>query len=305
MIEVDRAVKRYAAVTAVDEVSFTAQPGRVTALLGPNGAGKTSVLRMIVGLTRPDRGRVTARVGGRLAARHEIGYLPEERGLYKDTPVLRSLSYFGRLAGLEAREADRAAAAWLDRLGLADKARHKVDSLSRGNQQKVQLAAAVLHRPTIVILDEPFSGLDPLNQDLFILLVRELCERGATVLLSAHEMSLVERAADRLVLLRTGQVVLDDEIGELQRRFGAGDVHEIDFAAPVTAALLAGHPAVTSVEAVAPASLRVIASRPLGEILSALDVAGIAAVRSGRVSLHDIYVSTMATGAPPSAGGPP
>jgi len=304
MIEVDRAVKRYGAVRAVDEVSFMAQPGVVTALLGPNGAGKTSVLRMIVGLTRPDHGRVAARVGGRLAARSDIGYLPEERGLYRDTPVLRTLAFFGRLAGLEPGEADRAGQAWLERLGLADKARDKVGALSRGNQQKVQLAAAVLHRPAIAILDEPFSGLDPLNQDLFILLVRELCERGATVLLSAHEMSLVERVADRLVLLRGGRVALDDEVGELQRRFGAGDVHEIDFAAPVTPELLAGHAAVTSVEAVAPATLRVIASRPLGEILAALDLSGIAAVRSGRLSLHDVYVRTVGADAPAGRSAP-
>ena len=301
MIEVDRAVKRYSAVTAVDEVSFTAEPGRVTALLGPNGAGKTSVLRMIVGLTRPDRGRVAARVRGRTAARGEIGYLPEERGLYKETPVLRTLSFFGRLAGLERREADRAARDWLDRLGLADKASHKIDSLSRGNQQKVQLAAALLHRPAVAILDEPFSGLDPLNQDLFIALIRELCEREATVLMSAHEMSLVERVADRLVLLRDGRVVLDGEIADLQRRFGAGEVHEIDFTAPVDPDLLAGHAAVMSVEAIAPASLRVVVSRPLGDILTSLDVTRIASVRSGRISLHDVYVRTMGV----AAGGAP
>jgi ABC-2 type transport system ATP-binding protein len=297
MIEVDRAVKRYGAVTAVDEVSFTAQPGAVTALLGPNGAGKTSLLRMIVGLTRPDQGRVTAHVDGRAAAPSDVGYLPEERGLYRDAPVLRTLAFFGRLAGLAAPESDRASQSWLERLGLTDSAHAKVGTLSRGNQQKVQLAAAVLHRPAIVILDEPFSGLDPLNQDLFILLVRELCERGATVLLSAHEMSLVERVADRLVLLRGGRIALDDEIGELQRRFGAGHVHEIDFSAPVTPALLAGHAGVTSVEAVAPATLRVIASRPLGEILAALDLGGVAAVRSGRLSLHDVYVRTVGAAA--------
>jgi len=304
MIEVDRAVKRYGAVTAVDEVSFTAQPGAVTALLGPNGAGKTSLLRMIVGLTRPDQGRVAARVDGRAAAPSDLGYLPEERGLYRDAPVLRTLSFFGRLAGLAAAESDRASQSWLERLGLTDSARAKVGTLSRGNQQKVQLAAAVLHRPTIVILDEPFSGLDPLNQDLFILLVRELCERGATVLLSAHEMSLVERVADRLVLLRGGRIALDDDIGELQRRFGAGDVHEIDFSAPVTPALLAGHVGVTSVEAVAPGTLRVIASRPLGEILAALDLGGVAAVRSGRLSLHDVYVKTVG-GAAVTGGSAP
>jgi ABC-2 type transport system ATP-binding protein len=298
MIEIDGAVKRYHTVTAVDDVSFVARPGRVTALLGPNGAGKTSVLRMIVGLTRPDRGRVLVTVDGKPAARERLGYLPEERGLFKDTPIHRTLAFFGRLAGMPHADADRTARTWLERLDLADKATHKVGTLSRGNQQKLQLAAAVLHAPAIAILDEPFSGLDPLNQDLFIRLVRELCDRGVTVLISAHEMSLVERVADRLVLLRAGRVALDDEIGELQRRFGAGDVHEIDFGAPVSPAVLADNPGVTSVEAISPTSLRVIASRPLGELLASIDVAGVAAVRSGRISLHDVYVRTVSATEP-------
>jgi ABC-2 type transport system ATP-binding protein len=228
MIEVVEAIKRYHTVTAVNRVSFAVEPGRVTALLGPNGAGKTSLLRMIVGITRPDAGRVTVTVDGRAARRADLGYLPEERGLYKDVPVLRTLAFFGRLQGLERRAAERAACSWLERLGLAERARDRVDTLSRGNQQKVQLAAALLHAPRVAILDEPFSGLDPLNQDLFIELVRELRDAGTVVLLSAHEMSLVERTADELVLLSGGRVALEGRIAELrQRAGGAVTLHEL------------------------------------------------------------------------------
>jgi ABC-2 type transport system ATP-binding protein len=226
MIELEHAVKRYHKVTAVDGVSLLARPGRVTALLGPNGAGKTSVLRMIVGITRPDQGSVRVEVEGRPAGRHDLGYLPEERGLYKDVPVLRTLTFFGRLQGLPRAGAERAARDWLERLGLTDRAGEKVDTLSRGNQQKVQLAAAILHRPRIAVLDEPFAGLDPINQELFVGILRELCEQGVTVLLSAHEMSLVERAADELVLVKDGRVALSGPIAELRERF-AGSLHEV------------------------------------------------------------------------------
>jgi ABC-type uncharacterized transport system ATPase subunit len=196
--------KQFAERRAVDRLDFAVEPGEIFALLGPNGAGKTTLVRMLVGLLRPDSGRIEVHVEGTVAARLPAatsGYLPEERGLYREISVLRSLIYFGRLRGLTTADAERSALDWLSRLGLADRARERLDALSKGNQQRVQFAAAVLHRPRFVVLDEPFSGLDPLSQDFFLDLVRELRAAGTTILLSAHQMDLVERVADRILVM--------------------------------------------------------------------------------------------------------
>ncbi len=228
MIELAHVVKRYRSVTAVDGVSLRAGPGKVTALLGPNGAGKTSLLRMVVGITRPDEGDLSVRIDGRRAAANDIGYLPEERGLFKGVTVRRTLGFFGRLQGMSSADADAAVMRWLDRLGLADRADDKIDTLSRGNQQKVQLVAALLHSPAIAVLDEPFSGLDPINQNVFIELIHELRDSGVIVLMSAHEMSLVERTADDVVLVRQGKVALAGSIDDLTAR---GPLHDVYVAA--------------------------------------------------------------------------
>jgi ABC-2 type transport system ATP-binding protein len=216
--------KHYATVKAVDGITFDVRSGEILALLGPNGAGKTTLLRMLVGITRPDSGQV--RFTGRDAALapQELGYLPEDRGLYQDMPVVRTMTYFGRLRGMSAREADEAARAWLERLGLADRAEGKLGALSKGNQQKVQFAVAVLHRPRFAILDEPFSGLDPINQELFLGLVRELRDGGCTVLLSAHQMALVERLADRVIVMHRGTALLEGAIGDLT---AGGSLHDL------------------------------------------------------------------------------
>jgi ABC-2 type transport system ATP-binding protein len=169
IVQVEKVEKSFAEVRAVDGISFEVRPGEVFALLGPNGAGKSTLVRMLVGILRPDAGEIVYGLGaapGGLPAVDELGYLPEDRGLYRDMPVARTLAYFGILRGIERRAAEKAAGAWLERLGLADRAADKLETLSKGNQQKIQLAAAVLHRPRFALLDEPFSGLDPLNQQL-------------------------------------------------------------------------------------------------------------------------------------------
>src|SRR5690606_41472273 len=152
----------------------------------------------------------------------QLGYLPEDRGLYQDVPVLRTLGYFGRLRGMRAKDAERAGLEWLERFELADRANEPLKAFSKGNQQKVQFAAAVLHRPRFATLDEPFGGLDPLNQDLFVRAIGALRDAGTTVLFSAHQMQLVERLADRLVLLGNGRELLRGTVPELRRRWSAG-----------------------------------------------------------------------------------
>jgi len=216
--------KAYGAITAVDGVSLELRPGEILALVGPNGAGKTTLLRMIVGILRPDEGEISfALDGGPPASEPDttrLGYLPEERGLYTDVPVHRVLTYFAALRGMPRGEAGEAADRWLARLDLADRAREEVKALSKGNQQKVQFIAAVLHRPRLAILDEPFSGLDPLNQELFLELVRELRDDGTTILFSAHQMQLVERLADRVVLLGQGKTAAEGTLDELRQGWG-------------------------------------------------------------------------------------
>ena len=216
--------KRFASVQAVSDLTLTVRPGEIFALLGPNGAGKSTLLRMLVGITRPDEGSVRwPSLGVDRLPPAALGYLPEDRGLYQDMPLVAVLTYFGSLRGLAPAAAQRAAEHWLDRLELLPRAKEKVGTLSKGNQQKVQFAAAVLHRPACAILDEPFSGLDPLNQELFLRLVTELRDQGTTVILSAHQMSLVERLADHVFIMHHGREVLSGTLPEIRARFARAE----------------------------------------------------------------------------------
>jgi len=221
VIVADGITKRFGSRDVVERLSFTVRRGEVFALLGPNGAGKTTCVRMLAGIIRPDAGRITVSLDGRVAASLQPArstYLPEDRGLYREMPVLRTLVYFGRLRGLDRREAERRAIAWLERMELADRRHERVDALSKGNQQRVQLIAAVLHQPALAILDEPFTGLDPVSQEFFLDLVSELRASGTTILLSAHQMDLVERTADRVLLMNRGREILSGSVAELHAR---------------------------------------------------------------------------------------
>ena len=219
ILSVDAVEKEFGVIRAVDRLSFSVRRGEIFAFLGPNGAGKSTTVRMLVGILRPDAGRIRYHLNGETAARLDsslLGYLPEDRGLYPDVPLVRTLTYMGTIRGMGRLAASRAAMEWLERLDLADRAHDKLDALSKGNQQKVQFIAAVLHRPAFAVLDEPFSGLDPLRQDLFLDILRELRDGGTTVLLSAHQMSLVERVADRVLLMSRGREVLSGTIEDIK-----------------------------------------------------------------------------------------
>lgn len=221
VIEADGITKRFANRDVVERLPFTVRRGEVFAPLGPNGAGKTTCVRMLAGLIRPDAGRIAVSIDGRVTAAlppAHSAYLPEDRGLYREIPVLRTLVYFGRLRGLERREAERRPSAGSKRMGLADRGHDRIDALSKGNQQRVQLIAAIMHRPALAILDEPFTGLDPVSQEFFLELVSELKAAGTTILLSAHQMALVERTADRVLLMNRGREILSGSIAELRAR---------------------------------------------------------------------------------------
>jgi ABC-2 type transport system ATP-binding protein len=216
--------KRFSGHVAAERLSFEVRRGEVFALLGPNGAGKTTTVRMLVGIIRPDEGRIEVPAEGAAGDRlrpERTGYLPEDRGLYQEVPILRSLVYFGRLRGMDGRDARRRAGAWLEKICRLARKDDRLDALSKGNQQRVQFIAAVLHRPALAILDEPFSGLDPLSQELFLDLVRGLRHAGTTILLSSHQMDLVERVADRVLLLNHGRDILSGSVAELHGRLDA------------------------------------------------------------------------------------
>ena len=291
--------KQYGSVRAVDDVSVEVHAGEIVALLGPNGAGKTTLIRMLVGLTRPDRGTVTYHTDGAERAglpAHALGYLPEERGLYQDVSAARTLAYFGRLRGMSRPDAAHATAEWLDRFSLSDRANEPLKALSKGNQQKVQFASTVLHRPRFAILDEPFSGLDPLNQDLFVRTIRELRDGGTTVLLSAHQMQLVERLADRVILLSRGREVLRGTIPELRRRWSAGRKLVVRVSGDADPALLAGHPAVVQVDRTSADELTVLThdDSPLSDLLVAIGSRyPVTSVLAEELTLHDIYVRSV------------
>jgi ABC-2 type transport system ATP-binding protein len=216
--------KSYDAVDAVVNLEMEVYPGEVFGLLGPNGAGKTTTIRMIMDIIKPDAGQITVLGEAPGAARDRVGYLPEERGLYRNLPVLDTLVYLAELKGKPQSEARQRATLLLEEVGLADWADRKVKALSRGMQQKLQLIASLVHDPELLILDEPFQGLDPLNVELVKSLIRQLQAEGKTIVLSTHQMNLVEALCDRILLVNRGRAVLYGRLQEIKERHAPGRV---------------------------------------------------------------------------------
>ncbi len=220
MLEVRNVRKVYDDRAVVNDVSFDVPPGEIFALLGPNGAGKTTLIRMITDIIRPDGGTITLD-GKPLAGanRPRVSYLPEERGLYRKVPVLDALAYFGELRALSAREAKASAVALLEEFELAAWAKKPVSALSKGMQQKLQLCTALIGDPQLLILDEPFSGLDPINVLLLEDVLRRRRAAGTTVLLSTHQMNKVEQQCDRALMINRGHMVLYGKVGDIRRQY--------------------------------------------------------------------------------------
>lgn len=221
MLEIIDLAKRYGAVTALDGASFSAAPGRIVGFLGPNGAGKTTTMRCVFGLARPDRGEIRWK-GGPVdrATRLRFGYMPEQRGLYPRMRVGEQLSYFAQQHGLAGKTADAAAARWLDRMGLGDRAKSKLEELSHGNQQRVQLAVALAHDPELLVLDEPFSGLDPIGIATMTEVIHERAAAGVGVVFSSHQLDLVEDVCEDVVIIARGRIVASGAIEGLKSRSG-------------------------------------------------------------------------------------
>jgi len=223
--------KQFGNHVAVDDLSFEVPRGVVYGILGPNGAGKTTTLRMINDIIAPDAGSITILDGlstGAEAAKH-IGYLPEERGLYPKMPVIEMIEFMGQLRGLTRAESKRRATKWLDRLGLGDWTKNKVQDLSKGMQQKVQFATALLHEPAIVILDEPWSGLDPINAEVLRDVVDEIRDEGRTVLFSTHQMEQAEKVCDAVCIIARGKKIREGKLRDLKLAFAAEGLVALGF----------------------------------------------------------------------------
>ncbi len=216
----DHVSKSFGDFTAVSDLSIQVRPGRVFGLIGPNGAGKTTTIRMIVNITAPDTG--TIKLFGKsmtTALQDRIGYLPEERGLYRKMKVGEQLRFFAELKGLPSREADKRIDAWLKKLELNSWKDKRAKDLSKGMQQKIQFIASVIHEPDLLILDEPFSGLDPVSVDLMKETILEQKTSGKTIILSTHQMEIAERLCDDICMINKSQKVLDGQLREVRRSF--------------------------------------------------------------------------------------
>ncbi len=225
-IEAHQLTRRFGNRLAVDQASFRIEKGRLTGFVGANGAGKTTVMRMILGVLEPTSGTVTLDgVPLDQPTRRSFGYMPEERGLYPKMPLREQMIYFARLHGLGNAEAAANADELLQILNLADRGKDPIESLSLGNQQRAQVAVALVHRPSALILDEPFSGLDPMAVDVILSVLMRNAERGIPVFLSSHQLDLIERLCDDLVIIADGKVVASGSIAGLQRQYNRGRYH--------------------------------------------------------------------------------
>jgi ABC-2 type transport system ATP-binding protein len=224
-IEVSNIEKKFGTMRAVDDVSFMVDKGEIFGLLGPNGAGKTTCIRIVLDIFKPDKGKV-AILGGPMteASKNRIGYLPEERGLYQDIPLERCLIYLATLKGLSASEARNRINGYMERFDLASSRNKKVKELSKGMQQKAQLIITLVHQPELLIIDEPFSALDPVNTQMVKDLLREQRDQGVTIIMCTHQMHQVEELCDRLVLIDHGKVMLYGSLKDIRQEFSTHDI---------------------------------------------------------------------------------
>lgn len=224
-IVIDHISKNFGSLKAVDDVSFDVQPGEIFGLLGPNGAGKTTTIRIILDIFKPDSGSVSI-LGGSMSEdkKNQIGYLPEERGLYQDIPLDRCLVYLATLKGMDEKKAQQKVGEFLERFDLTEAKKKKVKELSKGMQQKAQLITTLIHDPSLVIIDEPFSALDPVNTQMVKDLLREERNKGTAVVMCTHQMHQVEELADRIVLINNGKAMLYGKLHDIRQQYKSQSV---------------------------------------------------------------------------------
>jgi ABC-2 type transport system ATP-binding protein len=225
LLNLSNLIKQYEGVRAVDDVSFSVEQGDVFGFLGPNGAGKTTTIRMIMGIIQQDSG--TIELNGKninLIGRNNLGYLPEDRGLYQKQKLEETIIYFGILRGLSKLDAKTKTNEWLERFGLGDQGNRKIEELSKGNQQKIQFILSLIHDPSLLILDEPFTGLDPINQLLLKEIIQEKREEGKTILFSTHQMEQVERLCTNICLINQGKIIVEGSLENVKKSHSSDSV---------------------------------------------------------------------------------
>ena len=296
MLEISNVTKRFDGTTAVDDLSLVVEPGGIYGLLGPNGAGKSTTIRMIMGIIQPDEGEM--KLFDRPFSeqvKERIGYLPEERGLYRKMKVLDHLVFLGEIKGVAGDTARKRASEWLERVELSEWADKNVETLSKGMQQKVQFISTILHDPQLVILDEPFTGLDPINTQLLKDIVEEMKDNGRTVVLSTHLMDQVEKLCERICLINRGRKVIEGELSEIKREFGrnvitlrySGDRSVLDNDQRVLSVRSFGQQlSVTLKEDASPKDI----------VLLAMEHGEVSKFEVGEVSLHDIFIAKVKEG---------
>ena len=233
MLQITNLTKQFKKIKAVDNISLEVQKGDIYGFLGPNGAGKTTSIRMIMGIIKPDKGNI--KLNGldiNKIVRKKLGYLPEDRGLYQKQNLSEILYYFGCLKGLEKKDSKNLANLWLERFNLDDQRGRKVEELSKGNQQKIQFIIALLHDPHLIILDEPFTGLDPVNQILLKEVIKEKQEEGKTIIFSTHQMEQVEKLCNNICLINKGHILLEGPLSEI-RKSHSEDAIELNFSGQI------------------------------------------------------------------------
>jgi ABC-2 type transport system ATP-binding protein len=293
LLSIEKVTKRYDGHTAVDDLSLVIEPGGVFGLLGPNGAGKTTIIRMVMNIIQPDEGRISI-FGEPLneKMKEKVGYLPEERGMYRKMKVIDHLVFLGEIKGISASVALERSKKWLAKVGLAEWQDKTVESLSKGMQQKIQFISTVLHEPQLVILDEPFSGLDPINTEMLKDIITEMKDQGKTVVLSTHLMDQVEKLCNRICLINKGRKILEGGLADIKMKMSKNvvsirfsgdrglletwpDVEKIvDFGNDLSITLKDG-------------------ADPNGILRHALDNGKVERFEIGEMSLHDIFIAKV------------
>ena len=293
MLSIENVTKRYEGHTAVDDLSLMIEPGVIYGLLGPNGAGKTTTIRMTMGIIQPDEGKIEI-LGEPFSEslKEKIGYLPEERGLYRKMKVLEHLVFLAEIKGLSAKTAAERAKRWLERVDLAGWEDKPVEALSKGMQQKIQFISTIIHEPQMVILDEPFTGLDPINTQLLKDVIFEMKNEGRTVILSTHLMDQVEKLCEKICLINKGRKILEGGLQDIKMRFSknvvamrfTGDAGELEAHPDVEKVTEFGQGlSVTLSEGADPASM----------LRHALDKGRVDKFEVGEMSLHDIFIAQV------------
>lgn len=300
ILKVRSILKQFGKNTAVNNLSFNVNRGEIFALLGPNGAGKTTTVRMLVDIIKPDDGILEFYLhennSSQIPFTSELGYLPEDRGLYQEIPIIKTLVFMGIIRGMNKKQAEKSAEEWLEKLELLDRKNAKLSTLSKGNQQKVQFISSILHNPLFAILDEPFAGFDPINQEAFLMIIKELREKGTTILLSAHQMHLVERIADRVLLLNNGKKIACGTVEEIKKEHSAAEIIIMKIEGKLDISLLQHDDAVQKVELINEDEIKIFLkkNKSLSGLLNkASSNFKITSVKTEHISLHDIFIEKV------------